>query len=133
MMSKRIKDKIATGLLWVSGILILLILVAFLYNILSQGLSSINWRFLSSRPSEMEAGGGIGPQIFNTFYLLILSMLLAVPIGIGAGIYLAEFAKDNMFTRFIRLCVEVLASVPSIVFGLFGLIIFVVKFKLGFS
>lgn len=132
-MINKIKDKIATSLLWCSGIIIFLILIWFLFNILSKGISVLSFRFLTSQPSEMEAGGGIGPEIFNTFYLLILSMLIAVPIGMGGGVFLAEFAGDNLFTKFIRLCVEVLASVPSIVFGLFGMIIFVQKFHLGFS
>jgi phosphate transport system permease protein len=133
MMNKKIKDKVATVLLWGSGIIILVILLWFLYTILSKGLPQLSWKFLSTQPSEMDAGGGIGPEIFNTFYLLILSMIIAVPIGMGGGIYLAEFAADNAFTRFIRLCVEALASVPSIVFGLFGMIIFVQKLHLGFS
>lgn len=132
-MNKKIKDKAATSLFWVSGIIILLILGWFLFTILSQGLPVLSPGFLTKRPQELLAGGGIGPEIFNTFYLLILCMLIALPIGIGAGIYLAEFAKDNALTRFIRLCVEALASVPSIVFGLFGMIVFVIKFKLGYS
>jgi phosphate transport system permease protein len=132
-MNKKVKNQIATCLLWASGITILIILVWFLYIILSSGLPVLSIKFLTTKPDEMLAGGGIGPEIFNTFYLLILSMLFALPIGIGGGIYLAEFAKDNVFTRFIRLCVEALASVPSIVFGLFGLIIFVQKMHLGFS
>jgi phosphate transport system permease protein len=132
-MGRKIKDSVATSLLWCSGLIIILILIWFLFSILSKGLPVINISFLTSQPSEMEAGGGIGPEIFNTLYLLVLSMIIAVPIGIGGGIYLAEFAKDNAFTRFIRLCVEALASVPSIVFGLFGMIIFVQKLHLGFS
>lgn len=132
-MNKKVKDKIATGLLWASGMIILFILVWFLYKILSSGLSVLSIKFITTQPSEMLAGGGIGPEIFNTFYLLVLSMIIAVPIGMGGGIYLAEFATDNAFTRFIRLCVEALASVPSIVFGLFGMIVFVQKMHLGFS
>lgn len=132
-MNRKIKDKIATSLFWASGIIILLILLWFLTRILSSGISALSIKFLTTQPSEMEAGGGIGPEIFNTFYLLFLSMLFALPIGIGGGIYLAEFAKDNFFTRFIRLCVEALASVPSIVFGLFGMIVFVQKMHLSFS
>lgn len=132
-MNKKIIDRIATGVLWVSGVVILFILVWFLYSILKNGLSALSLHFLTSPSSEMLAGGGIGPQIFNTFYILFLSMVIAIPIGIGGGIYLAEFARDNKFTQFIRLCVEALASVPSIVFGLFGLIVFVQKMHLGFS
>lgn len=132
-MNKKVFDRIATGVFWTSGMLILIILVWFLYTILSKGLPAITPKFMTSQPQEMLAGGGIGPEIFNTFYLLILSMIIAVPIGMGGGIYLAEFAADTPFTRFIRLCVEALASVPSIVFGLFGLIIFVQKLHLGFS
>jgi phosphate transport system permease protein len=132
-MNRKIKNNIATFVLWVSGITILVVLVLFLFSILSKGLPTLSMKFLTSKPSEMDAGGGIGPEIFNTFYLLILSMIIAIPIGVGGGIYLAEFAKDNFFTRFIRLSVEALASVPSIVFGLFGMIIFVNKMHFGFS
>lgn len=79
------------------------------------------------------AGGGVGPQLFNSFYILFLSLLFSLPIGLGAGVYLALYAKKSRFTDLIRLSVDSLASVPSIVFGLFGLLLFVNLVGLKFS
>ena len=79
------------------------------------------------------AGGGVGSQLFNSFYMLFLSMAISIPIALGAGIYLAEYARENKLTKCIRLSVESLATVPSIVLGLFGMIIFVNMMNMGFS
>ncbi len=73
----------------------------------------------------MLPGGGIGPQLFNSFYILLLTMVITVPLGLGGGIYMAEYAKPGKLTDFIRSCIEVLASLPSIVIGMFGLLLFV--------
>jgi phosphate transport system permease protein len=81
----------------------------------------------------MEEGGGVAPQLFNSFYLLILSMVITIPLGIGAGIYMAEYAKPGRVTNAIRLSIETLASLPSIVIGLFGLLVFVNLMGWGFS
>ena len=101
------------------------LLVALIGYILYHGLRVINWHFLTSPPNPFEAGGGIGPEIFNSLMLLILTMLLTVPLGLGVGIYLSEFAKESGITRMIRICIETLASLPSIVIGIFGLLLFV--------
>ncbi len=84
-------------------------------------------------PSDINAGGGVGPQLFNSFYILLLSMLFSIPIAVGAGIYLAEYAGNDRLTDMIRLSTESLATVPSIVLGLFGMIIFVNMLGMGFS
>lgn len=132
-MSARIMNKVATGVMWLSGLLIVGILAAFLLFILYKGLPVISLDFLFGMPSEMKAGGGVGPQLFNSFYILLLSMFSSIPIALGAGIYLAEYAGNNRLTDLIRLSTESLATVPSIVLGLFGMIIFVNMFGLGFS
>jgi len=123
--NQRTADRLATLMFWCGALLVLLILGALLGYILYHGLRAINWRFITSPPQNMAAGGGIGPQIFNSFYLLLLSMLITVPVGLLAGIYLAEYAARGPATDFIRLCIETLSSLPSIVVGLFGLLIFV--------
>jgi len=130
---QRFGDRLATILLWTAGLLILVILAAFLIRILGQGLPVIDWRFLTAKPKAMAAGGGIGPQLFNTFYITVLSLLVSLPIGLGAGIYMAEYAKPGRVSDMIRLSVEALASVPSIVLGLFGMILFVNAMGWGFS
>lgn len=132
-MSAKLCDKLARGLLWAIGFLLILILAAFLGYTLYKGLPVLSFNFIFGMPSDMEAGGGVGPQLFNTLYILFLSMAFSVFIAIGAAIYLSEYAKDTPMTRFIRLSTESLATVPSIVLGLFGMIIFVDILGLGFS
>ncbi|MGG6432807.1 phosphate ABC transporter permease PstA [Anoxybacillus sp. D401a] len=110
-----------------------LFIIALLYTILVKGLPKLSMDFLLKLPDELEAGGGIGPFLFNSFYVLILSLLLSLPIGVGAGIFLAEYAPNNRFTEFVRTCIEGLASVPSIVFGLFGYVLFVEYVGIGLT
>jgi phosphate transport system permease protein len=124
---------LGTMIFWLIGVLAMLFIVWLLVTILAKGLPKLSFEFLYSLPEELDEGGGIGPVLFNSFYILILSLLLSIPIGIGAGIYLAEYAPKNRFTQLIRICVEGLASVPSIIFGLFGMALFVYYFQIGLT
>nr|PZN70918.1 MAG: phosphate ABC transporter permease PtsA [Bacillota bacterium] len=133
MTRQQIADRVATAVLWAAGILILLILAGFLLPILMEGLPVIDWQFLTTRSSAYRAGGGVGAQLFNTIYITGLSLLFSLPVGVGAGIYMAEYAKPGRMTDLIRLSVEALASVPSIVLGLFGMILFVNYMGWGFT
>lgn len=132
-MTSKTTDKLATLYFWTAGCFIVLLLAWFLIKILGDGIPHLSWHFIFGKPEEMMAGGGVGPQLFNSFYILFLSLLISVPIGIGAGIYLAVYAQKNRFTEIIRVSVEALASVPSIVFGLFGFLLFVNLLGLKFS
>lgn len=132
-MNAKLENKIAKAGLWLIGLFILALLAAFLGYILYQGLPVLNFHFIFGKSSDIMAGGGVGGQLFNSFYMLFLSMAVSIPVAIGAGIYLAEYARENKMTKAIRLSVESLATVPSIVLGLFGMIIFVNKMHLGFS
>ena len=132
-MSAQWQNKLATGVLWLAGFLIIGILAAFLGYMLYKGIPVLSFDFIFGKPSDITAGGGVGPQFFNTFYILGLSMLFSVPLAVGAGIYLAEYAGNNRITDLVRLSTESLATVPSIVLGLFGMIIFVNILGLGFS
>ncbi len=132
-MNAKVQDKIAKVFLWFIGFLLIAILAAFLGYMLYKGLPVLSAKFIFGMPSDMEAGGGVGPQLFNTIYILFLSMAFSVFIAIGAAIYLSEYAKDTSLTRFIRLSTESLATVPSIVLGLFGMIVFVDFLGMGFS
>lgn len=133
MTRQQIADRLATAVLWAVGILILLILAGFLLPILMEGLPVIDWQFLTTRSSAYRAGGGVGAQLFNTIYITALSLLFSFPVGVAAGIYMAEYAKPGRMTDLIRLSVEALASVPSIVLGLFGMILFVNYMGWGFT
>ncbi|GIN11562.1 putative ABC transporter permease protein YqgI [Shouchella clausii] len=124
-MNKKWADTCATSMFTVIAAVIVAVLAGLIGYIFVRGLAQIDWAFLTNPPSSYRAGGGIGPQLFNSFYILFLTMLFTVPLGLGGGIYMAEYAKPGRVTDFIRTCIEVLASLPSIVVGLFGLLVFV--------
>lgn len=132
-MNAKIADRIATIIITFFAFLIIAILAGLLGYILYNGLKEINWHFLTAPPETLSAGGGIGPQLFNSFYLLFLTMIITTPLGLGAGIYLSQYAPDNKITRGIRTSIEVLSSLPSIVVGLFGLLVFVTYTGWGYS
>ncbi|WP_455822786.1 phosphate ABC transporter permease PstA [Clostridium butyricum] len=132
MNSKR-ADKIATIVFYAISIFIVTLLGAFIAYILYKGGSMLKPSFLFGKPKISGAGGGIGPQLFNSFYMLIISLLITIPIGIGAGIYLAEYAKQGPIVNFIRICLETMSSLPSIVIGMFGLLVFVNMAGWGYS
>lgn len=132
-MRARTVDKIATTVIILFATVIVLIMAGLLGFILFRGLGHISFDFLTSPPETIKAGGGIGPQLFNSLFLLVLTLIITIPLGLGAGIYMSEYAKPGRVTDFIRLIVEVLSSFPSIVVGLFGLLVIVNLFGFGFS
>ncbi len=132
-MSAKTANKLATGVIVSVAGLIVLVLAGLLGFILVRGLGHISFDFLTSAPETIRRGGGIGPQLFNSVFLLVLTMIITIPLGLGAGIYMSEYAPANKVTNSIRLVVEVLSSVPSIIVGLFGLLVLVNLFGFGFS
>ena len=108
----------------------ILIVLAF---VTVQGISAIDWAFLTAAPSNGMREGGIGPALLGTVFLTIGTAIVAMPLALGAAVYLAEYASDNWLTRLVRLAIVNLAGVPSIVYGLFGLGMFVLFFQLGTS
>src|SRR5262249_52897224 len=109
------------------------VLFSVILIILRAGLPAINWTFLTTAGSFTQEGGGVGPQIFITVYVLVLTLLIATPLGVGAAIYMAEDAPPGRLTSAIRFSIESLSSVPSIVFGVFGAVVFLTVMGLGFS
>lgn len=132
-MTSKLKDKLATGIFYSIALIICAILASIIGYVLVQGVPHISWDFLTKPSESFSAGGGIGPQLFNSFYLLFLTLLISVPLALGAAIYLAEYARNNWITKGVRLMVEVLSSLPSIVVGLFGFLVFVIYFGWSFS
>ena len=98
MNAKRI-NRIATGVIYFLVGIVVLLLVGIIGNILVSGVPHLSWHFLSSASSSFEAGGGIRDQLFNSLYLLLLTLIISLPIALGAAIYLAEYAPDNWFTQ----------------------------------
>ena len=131
--SRRALDKFATAALWTAASAVVGLLVIFVVYVFYKGASTISWHFLTGSPSASAAGGGIGPLIFNSFYILILTLIFTVPIAIGAGMYLQEYAGPGRFRDLVQFSAESLATVPSIVMGLFGLLIFVKTFHWHFT
>ncbi|EJP6470813.1 phosphate ABC transporter permease PstA [Clostridium sporogenes] len=132
-MNSKLIDKIWTAILYFISALVVLLLIILLGYILIKGVSTLNLEFLFSDPKIGEAGGGIGPQLFNSLYMLFVSLIITVPIGIGAGIYLSEYAKEGFFLNLVRVSIETMASLPSIVVGLFGFLVFVKITNWGFT
>ena len=132
-MSAKQWDRVVTGLLWGAGLLIIGVLAVFLGYILIKGLPVLSASFIFGPSSDVSVGGGVGAQLFNTFYILFISLLVAAPVAVGAGIYLAEYSARGRLADVIRLSVECLASVPSIVLGLFGMILFINLMGFGIS
>lgn len=133
MSKAKLFDKIATIIIYIMSGIIVLILMGLLLYILGNGLRYINWHFLTGKAENFTAGGGIGIQLFNSFELLILSMLISIPIATGTAIYLSEYSSNGKIAKLIRSSIEILSSLPSIVVGLFGFLVFVISFKIGFS
>jgi phosphate transport system permease protein len=132
-MNARLKDKIWTAVLYGVSSLVVILLAVLIGYILFKGGDCLSPSFLFGNPKVGEAGGGIAPQLFNSFYMLIISLIITIPFGVGAGIYLSEYAKEGFLLNFIRLCIETMASLPSIVVGLFGLLVFVNITHWGFT
>jgi phosphate transport system permease protein len=125
-------DRIATGVLWAVAILVVAVLIAIVLNFVIKSIGVVSPSFLIGAPSDTDLGG-IGPLIFNSLYLLVLTLLINIPLGLLGGIYMAEYAPAGRLTNLIRFCQELISSVPSIVVGLFGLAVFVTTFGWGYS
>lgn len=126
-------QRIAFSLLLLATLLIVVPVGMIVVIIIQKGLPAINWQFLSDIPRQGMRTGGIFPAIVGTAYLVTGAIVFALPIGLLAAIYLSEYSRDNALTRIIKLAIVNLAGVPSVVYGLFGLAIFVTFFKFGAS
>ncbi|MFH0739476.1 MAG: phosphate ABC transporter permease PstA [Candidatus Omnitrophota bacterium] len=126
-------QRIAFLLLLLATLLILLPVGLIVAIIVQKGLPAISWQFLRDVPRQGMRAGGIFPAIIGTIYLVLGAIIFALPIGLLAAIYLSEYARDNFLNRSIKLAIINLAGVPSVVYGLFGLALFVVFFKFGAS
>ena len=125
-------DRAATVVLWGTGVLVLAILGGIIVHFAMAAWGVVSLNFVFGDPSDTNLGG-VFPVLWNSIYMLGLTMLIAVPVGILGGIYMSEYAGDNKLTEAIRFAEEAISSVPSIVVGLFGLILFVDNFHMGFT
>lgn len=133
MIDVRFKERMGFAALLLATLLVVVPVILIIFLIISKGWTAITWEFLFSMPRDGMRAGGIFPAIIGTFYLVIGSMAFSLPIGVMAAIYLNEYTKDNFLTRMINLAIINLAGVSSVVYGLFGLSLFVIFFKFGVS
>ena len=129
----RYGEMVAKSLIWSAALFVLAVLAFIIIYILMKGLPVINWRFLTHIPRSMGREGGISSTIAGTILLTVVAVVIAAPFGIGTAFYLVEYTRENLVTRFIRFSAESLAGIPSIVYGLFGFIFFVIYLNLGWS
>lgn len=130
---KQIHQAIAFNLFRGVSFMVVIILFLILGFITIRGISVVNWKFLTSMPENGMTGGGILPAIVGTLCLIVGSMIFAFPVGVLSGIYINEYLKESWLKKFIRTMTNNLAGIPSIVFGLFGMALFVNKLKFGDS
>ena len=123
--AKHRSQRLAFGIFRLLSLCIVLILFAILGFIIYKGAGAISWEFITSAPTDGMTGGGIWPAIVGTFYLMVGSALFAFPVGVMSGIYMNEYAPKGKLVRFIRVMTNNLSGIPSIVFGLFGMALFV--------
>ncbi len=123
----------AITLLGGATLLTLAVLVFIIAFVLEKGLPGVTWTFLSAEPQDMGRAGGIFPIIVGTLLLPLLALVIALPLGVGSAVYLCEYTRETRLTRVIRFGTDCLAGIPSIIFGLFGLVFFVGILHLGWS
>ncbi len=132
-MTPRRAEHVALGLMISGAFLALVILFFIIAVIMIKGLPHITARFLLDNPMDMGRAGGIFSTIVSTIYLLVVSLVIAIPLGVGTAIYLTEYTEEGKITKIVRFGTECLAGVPSIILGLFGFILFVIKLGFGWS
>ncbi|BAG13877.1 MAG: phosphate ABC transporter permease PstA [Candidatus Endomicrobiellum trichonymphae] len=132
-LNPKLSQKFSYTILFLATVLTVIPVVMIIFIIIKNGVSAITWEFLMSMPKDGMRGGGILPAILGTLLIVTCAIAITLPIGVFAAIYLNEYAKNNLLTRIIKLAIVNLAGVPSVVYGLFGLGIFVMFLKLGVS
>ena len=132
-MSARNSERVAKVLIWTAAVFVLAVLLFIIIYILVRGIPVISWSYITELPHSMGREGGIASAIVGTLMVTAVAILIAAPFGIGTAFYLAEYTREGLITRIIRFSAESLAGIPSIVYGLFGFIFFVIYLDLGWS
>ncbi|NLS78353.1 MAG: phosphate ABC transporter permease PstA [Chloroflexi bacterium] len=133
LVNRHTQQRIGFALLALAALIVVIPIILVVLVIIARGIGAINWEFLTQAPREGMKAGGIFPAIVGTLLLMAGTALAAIPVGIGGAIYLSEYARDSWLTRAIRLAIINLAGIPSVVYGLFGLGMFVLFLRLGTS
>ena len=122
--SRRTWNVIMTALVWAAAVLVIALTVGVIGLVLVRGIPNISWEFLSTTASVLKGTDGILPAILNTLYVILLTLLIVLPLGVGAAVYLTEYASNKTFIRIVEFATETLAGIPSIIYGLVGMLFF---------
>lgn len=131
--TRKIKDFSIRMLIYICAAFSVFLVIGIIIYVLMKGLSAVNWSFLTSVTSVLKGTVGIAGNIVNTILIIFISMVIATPIGVGSAIYLNEYAKPGKVVTLIEYATETLSGIPSIIFGLFGMMFFGEKLGLGYS
>ncbi len=129
----RPSDYVLKGLIYLAAAFSILLLIAIMGYVFVRGIPQITWQFLTTAPSTIKGTFGIAGNILNTLYIIVITLLIATPLGVGSAIYLNEYAKPGRLVRLIEFTTETLSGIPSIIFGLFGMVFFGQSLRLGYS
>ena len=129
----RIGDNVLKALIYLAAGVAIALLVGIMGYVFVRGLPQVSWQFLSTVQSSLKGTFGILGNIINTIYVIVITLIIAAPIGIGSAIYLNEYAKPGKLVRTIEFTTEILSGIPSIIFGLFGMVFFGMTLKFGYS
>ena len=129
----RVSDIVITAAIYAAASLSILLLAGIVCYTFVKGISSISWQFLTTVPSSLKGTFGIAGNLLNTLYIVVITLVIATPIGVGSAIYLNEYAKPGKVVRTIEFTTEILSGIPSIIFGLFGMVFFGNTLGLGYS
>lgn len=132
-MTRKVKDNLLLGLIYLAAFFSVILLAVIILYVFIKGVPGISWNFLTTVTSALKGTTGIAGNIINTLYIVILTLLIATPIGIGSAIYLNEYAKPGRIVRMIEFTTETLSGIPSIIFGLFGMVFFGTTLGFGYS
>ena len=133
MAKRKMLDGIAYVFIGLSAGISVALLLGILFYVLGKGVGTINWQFLTTVPSSLKGTFGIAGNLLNTLYVILITLLIATPLGVGSAIYLNEYAKPGKIVSLIEFTTETLSGIPSIIFGLFGMIFFGETLGLGYS
>ncbi len=122
--SRRAWNVIMTALVWAAAVLVIALTVGVIGLVLVRGIPNISWEFLSTTASVLKGTDGILPAILNTLYVILLTLLIVLPLGVGAAVYLTEYASNRKLIEVIEFTNETLAGIPSIIYGLVGMLVF---------
>lgn len=130
---KRPAERFLYVLIYLSAFISVTLLIGIIVYVVAKGIGVVDWKFLTTAKSALRGTNGIAGNIVNTLYIVVLTILIATPIGVGAAVYLNEYARPGKIVRLIEFTTEILSGIPSIIFGMFGWFFFGGTFKLGYS